>query len=82
MRKTTKLLRRIGISLIGFPLVALGIILIPLPGPGILVSLAGLFVLSFEFEWANKYLGRGKAELRKITDKAKQRAQNIETKAK
>ena len=82
MRKTQKLLRRIGISIVGFPLVALGIILIPLPGPGILVSLAGLFILSLEFEWANKYFQRGKAEISKITIKAKQRAQDINSKAK
>jgi uncharacterized protein (TIGR02611 family) len=49
----------------------LGIILIPLPGPGILVVLLGLFILSLEFEWAKNYLEKGKTIHHKAIEKAK-----------
>jgi uncharacterized protein (TIGR02611 family) len=50
--------RKILVSLAGFPLIVLGIILIPLPGPGILVILLGLLVLSIEFDWAKRHRDR------------------------
>jgi uncharacterized protein (TIGR02611 family) len=69
-----RLFRKIIVLITGVPLVILGIILIPLPGPGILVSFLGLFVLALEFEWAAKHRDRLKGELKKITDKARDRA--------
>jgi len=74
-------LRKLLASIVGFPLLAIGLILIPLPGPGVLVCFAALFVLSFGFDWANKYLERCKAILRKIYSEAKARADRIEKKS-
>ena len=40
---------RIGVGIVGSLVVALGIVAIPLPGPGWLIVIAGLFVLATEF---------------------------------
>lgn len=40
----------------GFALVALGIVLMPLPGPGWAIVAGGLALLATEFEWANRLL--------------------------
>jgi hypothetical protein len=48
--------RRIVVFVVGFSLIVLGIILIPLPGPGWAVVFAGLAVLSTEFTWAERLL--------------------------
>ena len=53
--------RQIGISLVGFSVLLLGILLIPLPGPGSLVILAGLAVLALEFQWAMRWFQRTQA---------------------
>jgi hypothetical protein len=74
-----KFVRQLGAVLVGFPILIIGIILIPLPGPGILVCCVGLFVLSLGgFEWADRYLQRARTELKKIYKIAKERADKIE----
>src|SRR4051812_16518680 len=45
---------RTGVGVVGGGTVALGVVLIPLPGPGALVALGGLGILSTEFETAKK----------------------------
>lgn len=70
MKKAKKLARQLVILAIGLPLFVLGIILIPLPGPGLLVCFLALFILSMEFEWAEKHLERVKKELKTIWDKS------------
>lgn len=47
---------RIGVGLVGGVIVALGLVTIPLPGPGWLTVIAGLFVLASEFTWAERLL--------------------------
>jgi uncharacterized protein (TIGR02611 family) len=66
MGRPKRIIRKTLVGLIGFPLLVLGIILIPLPGPGLLVCLAAFFILSLEFEWADKRFQKGKAELKKL----------------
>jgi hypothetical protein len=48
--------RRIAISVIGFALVLVGIVLLVIPGPGLLVIVAGLAVLGTEYVWAQRTL--------------------------
>lgn len=43
---------RAGVGVVGGTTVALGVVLIPLPGPGALVALGGLGLLGTEFEKA------------------------------
>lgn len=51
-------LARIGVVGLGFVLLVLGVILVPLPGPGVVVMAAGLFLLALEFSWAERLLVR------------------------
>ena len=57
-------LKRITVFVFGSGVVVLGVVLIPLPGPGLLVVILGLAVLASEFTWAQRAL-----------DKAQRRAQ-------
>lgn len=67
------MLRKFAVLIVGVPLVILGLILIPLPGPGLLVTLAGLFILSLEFKWAERYVLVVKKYLRQITATARKK---------
>lgn len=51
-------LKRVLVSLAGFGLVIVGLLLsIPgVPGPGLLIVLAGLFLLAKEFHWARRLI--------------------------
>lgn len=71
MSKTVSFIRKIVFAAIGFPVLIIGLILIPLPGPGILVSFLGLFILSFEFDWAKKYADKMKVIIHNILEKAR-----------
>ena len=44
------------VFLVGLVMVLGGLALVPLPGPGWLIVLAGLAILSLEFEWAQRLL--------------------------
>jgi uncharacterized protein (TIGR02611 family) len=47
---------RVVVGVVGGLVVAVGIVTIPLPGPGWLTVIAGLFVLATEFTWAERLL--------------------------
>ena len=47
---------RVGVGLVGALIVVCGAAAIPLPGPGWLIVIAGLFVLATEFLWAERLL--------------------------
>ena len=51
-------LRKVVVGVIGFVLIAVGAALLVLPGPGIVVILAGIAVLSLEFPWAKAVFDR------------------------
>jgi uncharacterized protein (TIGR02611 family) len=46
--------RKTGITILGWVLVVVGVAALVLPGPGLLLLLAGLVVLSQEYEWAER----------------------------
>jgi uncharacterized protein (TIGR02611 family) len=48
--------QRIGLEILGWLLVVGGIAAIPLPGPGFLILFGGLWLLSKQYEWAEKRL--------------------------
>jgi tellurite resistance protein TerC len=50
--------RRLVVAVIGATLIAVGVALLVLPGPGLLVLWAGLGVLALEFAWARRWLRR------------------------
>lgn len=47
---------RLVVGVVGVAVVAFGLVTIPLPGPGWLTVIAGLFVLATEFVWAERLL--------------------------
>jgi len=55
-RKTGVLLRRIVVTILGVALVVVGVLLLVLPGPGLLLVLAGLIVLAYEYPWAQRWV--------------------------
>lgn len=71
MREVIKFARKAAIFAAGFIVIIIGIILIPLPGPGLLVIFAGLFILSLEFAWAERHLDRAKSAHKKLLAAAK-----------
>jgi hypothetical protein len=54
--KTGVLLRRIVVTILGVALVVVGVLLLVLPGPGLLLVLAGLIVLANEYPWAQRHV--------------------------
>ena len=62
---------RTGVGVVGGATVALGVVMIPLPGPGALVALGGLGILSTEFEGAKKARVKASAVAKKGVDAAK-----------
>ena len=53
---TYKTARRIAVLVLGSSVVALGIVMLVAPGPGIVVIPIGLAILSVEFAWARIWL--------------------------
>ncbi len=69
MKGTLKILRKAAIFIVGTVVILLGIVLLPAPGPGLLVIIAGLFILSLEFDWAKRYLHQARQKLKQAKDK-------------
>src|SRR6476620_9652155 len=61
--RTGRLSWQLLIALLGAVVVVIGIILIPFPGPGWLIVLAGLAIWSVEFVWAARLLSFTKGKL-------------------
>ncbi len=52
--------RRVVVAVVGATIVALGALMLLLPGPGLLTIFVGLTVLAAEFAWARRLLRRAK----------------------
>ena len=69
MKSTVK---RYLVGALGFLVVAVGVVLMPLPGPGVLIVLAGVVILATQFEWAERRVDQVKdAALRGAADSVK-----------
>ncbi len=55
-RRGGQLAWRIGVTVLGLAIIALGIVLLPLPGPGWVIIFAGLGLLATEYAWAARLL--------------------------
>jgi uncharacterized protein (TIGR02611 family) len=56
LRRFGRLLRRIVVTIAGALVTAIGIVLLPLPGPGWLIIFGGLSILATEYTWAARLL--------------------------
>jgi uncharacterized membrane protein len=66
-------LKKIVVTLIGGPIFIIGLILIPLPGPGILICILGLYILSKGYDQLHDLLEKYKQVIVNIYKDAKQR---------
>ncbi|MBA2697038.1 MAG: PGPGW domain-containing protein, partial [Actinobacteria bacterium] len=57
-----KAVRRFAVTLVGAAVVILGVVLMPLPGPGLLIVAVGLAILATEYAWARRLLARTRAK--------------------
>ena len=73
--QSLKIARRVVLIVVGFTLLAAGIVMsVPLvPGPGLLVVVAALAILAVEFVWARRLLARVKQEGGRLRDRLKLR---------
>jgi uncharacterized protein (TIGR02611 family) len=67
-RRSVNQCYRLIVGILGTLIVAVGIVTIPLPGPGWLTVIAGLFVLATEFTWAERLLEFTKKHVKRWTD--------------
>lgn len=61
------MLRRLAIGLAGSVVVVVGLILVPLPGPGWAIVFAGVALLGTEFSWAERLLQEARRRLAPAT---------------
>jgi hypothetical protein len=61
--------KRIGVSIAGFVLVIGGLAMLVLPGPGLLLIIAGLAVLATEYVWAQRALNFAKQKAEQAKNK-------------
>jgi uncharacterized protein (TIGR02611 family) len=61
--------KRVGVSILGMVLVAAGLIMLLLPGPGLLAIIAGLAVLATEYVWAERMLNLAKRKAEGAKDR-------------
>ena len=66
-------LRRIAVAFVGGIVVAVGVVMLVLPGPAILVIAAGLAILATEFQWARRLLHH----LRELIPKRTRTRENV-----
>lgn len=64
---TGRVALKVGIGILGGLVVAVGIVLIPLPGPGWLIVIGGLAIWAVEFVWARHLLRFTRDRLRSWT---------------
>lgn len=69
VRSTTpgRIAWRVGVTIVGVAVIAGGIVLLPLPGPGWLIIFAGLGILATEYAWAARLLRWVREQVRRWT---------------
>lgn len=65
--------KRIAVTVIGVVLLLAGLVMMVLPGPGILLVVAGLAVLATEYVWAQSALNFAKGKARQAKDTVSRR---------
>jgi uncharacterized protein (TIGR02611 family) len=56
LRRIGRLVRRVLVTIAGALVTAVGVVLLPLPGPGWLIIFGGLSILATEYTWAARLL--------------------------
>ncbi|HEX6231373.1 MAG TPA: PGPGW domain-containing protein [Actinomycetota bacterium] len=69
--------KRIAVSIVGVALVLAGLVMLVLPGPGILLVIAGLAVLATEYVWAQRMLNYAKRKGNEAKDRVLRRKPDV-----
>ncbi len=64
---------RLSVAAVGFTVLAVGVVMLVTPGPGLLVIIAGLAILAHEFAWAATALDKAKARAAQAKEAALRR---------
>tara|TARA_Y100000814_G_C12258462_1_gene377532 strand:+ start:182 stop:529 length:348 start_codon:yes stop_codon:yes gene_type:complete len=81
LNPTANRLYRAGVGVVGGTTIAVGFVLMPLPGPGTLIAIGGLGVLATEFTGARKLSKKVNTTAKKAIDAAKDaHARRVESK--
>jgi hypothetical protein len=70
--------KRVGITIAGFVVVLAGAAMLVLPGPGIVVIIAGLAILATEYVWAQRLLRLAKEKANQAKDAILRKDKNEE----
>jgi uncharacterized protein (TIGR02611 family) len=70
MKDLVRLLRRSAITVVGAVILAVGVVLLVAPGPGLLVILLALAVFAVEYEWARRHLATVRTHALSAAEKA------------
>lgn len=60
--------RKIAVTVVGGVIIAVGVALLVLPGPGLIVVVLGLALLATEYDWAKRSLARARAKAQQASD--------------
>ena len=69
---------RLSVAAVGFAVLAVGLVMLVTPGPGLLVIIAGLAILAHEFSWAASALERAKARAAQARELALRRPRRLD----
>ena len=70
MKDLVRLLRRIAVTVVGTVILAVGVVLLVAPGPGLVVIALALAVFAIEYQWARRNLAAVQARARSAALKA------------
>jgi tellurite resistance protein TerC len=65
---TLKQIKKLIVAVIGFTILAIGIVMIIFPGPAFIVIPIGLSILATEFVWARKAMDKVKDRIKRTKD--------------
>ena len=65
---------RASVSAAGFAVLAVGLVMLVTPGPGLVVIIAGLAILATQFAWAERALGTARSRAAAAGEAALRRA--------
>ena len=70
VKDPVRLLRRIAVTVVGTVILAVGVVLLVAPGPGLVVIALALAVFAIEYQWARRHLATVQAHARSAALKA------------
>jgi uncharacterized protein (TIGR02611 family) len=79
MEKLRGAARKTAVTVLGFGLLIGGAILLVLPGPGLVVIILGLVVLSWEYEWAKHHLHSARKAHKKAMAKIRKKRTKVKS---